>query len=88
VLDVEVAGEAFLEPVEQAGGVAAGDAGVVDDDVGGQGGQAGGDGPGVQVMHAALTAAGLATMATNALPIAAGSCCSARSCRTGMRAAQ
>jgi hypothetical protein len=36
----------------------------------------------------ALTAAGLATMATNALPIAAGSCCSARSCRTGMRAAQ
>src|SRR6185437_9683977 len=52
VLDVEVAGQAFLELVEQPGGVPVVEAVVLDDDVGGQGGEPGGDGPGVQVVHA------------------------------------
>ncbi len=58
VLDVEVADQAGLELVEQLGRVSVGEAGVVHDDVGRQGGELGGDGPDVQVVdvvHMRLT---------------------------------
>ncbi len=51
VLDVEVAAEAFGEGVEHLTGPAVADAGVVDDDVGGEHGDPAGDRPGVQVVH-------------------------------------
>ena len=50
--DVEVRGDALLEVAEHAGGVAVVEAAVVEDDVGGEHGQAGGDGGGVQVVDA------------------------------------
>ncbi len=51
VLDIEVPGQARLELVEQPRSMAIKEAGFVHDDVRGQGRQAGGDGPGVQVVH-------------------------------------
>jgi len=53
VLDVEVPDEAGLNLVEQLRGVTVEEAGVVDDDVRGQGLAVGGDGPYVQVVHPA-----------------------------------
>src|SRR5689334_12762105 len=51
VLDVEVADEAALELIEEAGGVPVVEAGVFDDDMRGQDWLTGGDGPGVQVVY-------------------------------------
>src|ERR1700754_5036972 len=50
VLDVEVAGQALVQPVEDGVGATAGRRLVGDDDVGGQHRDAAGDGPGVQVV--------------------------------------
>ena len=49
--DGEVGGHAVLELGQHLGGVAVGEALLVQDDVGGQHGQSGGDGGGVQVVH-------------------------------------
>ena len=51
VLDVEVADQTGLQLVEQLRGVAVVEAAVVEHDVSRQGGQVGGDGPDVQVVH-------------------------------------
>lgn len=50
VLQVEMAGQAGLEPIEELRRVAFPEAGFVDHDMGGESGQARGDRPGVQVM--------------------------------------
>ena len=50
MLDVEVPNEAVLQLIEQLRGVLVGEAGVVQDDVRGKGGQVGSDRPDVQVV--------------------------------------